>query len=164
MEQSRIAEQRKKLGLSQAELASRLKISQKSISKYERGDRRPSYEILLAMSSLFGVSVDYLLGNEDTKCGEQEYITSDEKKLITIYREYTNNGCSERILEYFIKLIPEIRGLVTLNADSEKLLKAFNELNEDNKDIIIGETKKLLKCQRQEESAATSDEQLKEAK
>lgn len=46
---SRIAEQRKKLGLSQEELAIRLKISQKSISKYERGDRRPSYETLLGM-------------------------------------------------------------------------------------------------------------------
>lgn len=59
----RIAEQRKLLGLSQEELAAKLNISQKSISKYERGDRRPSYEVLVAMASLFGVSVDYLLGN-----------------------------------------------------------------------------------------------------
>lgn len=59
----RIAEQRKLLGLSQEELATKLNISQKSISKYERGDRRPSYEVLVAMASLFGVSVDYLLGN-----------------------------------------------------------------------------------------------------
>lgn len=66
MKQSRIVEQRKKLGLSQEELAKRLKISQKSISKYERGDRRPSYETLLAMSSVFGVSVDYLLGKDST--------------------------------------------------------------------------------------------------
>lgn len=60
----RIAEQRKKLGLSQEELATKLKISQKSISKYERGDRRPSFETLVAMSSIFNVSVDYLLGND----------------------------------------------------------------------------------------------------
>lgn len=64
MENSRIIDERKKLGLSQAELASKLKISQKSISKYERGTRRPSYETLLAMSSIFGVSVDYLIGND----------------------------------------------------------------------------------------------------
>jgi len=61
MENSRIIDERKKLGLSQAELASKLKVSQKSISKYERGNRRPSYETLLAMSSIFGVSVDYLI-------------------------------------------------------------------------------------------------------
>lgn len=64
MKNSRIAEERKKLGLSQEELANRLKISQKSISKYECGARRPSYETLLAMASLFGVSTDYLLGND----------------------------------------------------------------------------------------------------
>lgn len=64
MENSRIIDERKKLGLSQAELASKLKISQKSISKYERGTRRPSYETLLAMSSIFGVSIDYLIGND----------------------------------------------------------------------------------------------------
>lgn len=60
----RIAEERKKLGLSQEELANKLKISQKSISKYECGVRRPSYETLLAMASLFGVTTDYLLGND----------------------------------------------------------------------------------------------------
>ncbi len=60
---SKITTERKKLGLSQEELASRLKVSQKSISKYERGTRRPSYETLLEMSKLFGVSVDYLLDN-----------------------------------------------------------------------------------------------------
>lgn len=58
----RIAEQRKKLGLSQEELAEKLNISQKSISKYERGSRRPSYEVLVSMAALFGVTTDYLLG------------------------------------------------------------------------------------------------------
>ena len=60
---SKIAKERKKLGLSQEELATRLKVSQKSISKYECGTRRPSYETLLEMSKLFNVSIDYLLGN-----------------------------------------------------------------------------------------------------
>lgn len=66
MENLRITKERKRLGLSQAQLASKLNISQKSISKYECGTRRPSYETLLAMSSIFGVSVDYLLGREDS--------------------------------------------------------------------------------------------------
>ena len=60
----RIAEQRKKLGLSQEELAEKLNISQKSISKYERGDRRPSYEVWVLMAALFDVTTDYLLGEE----------------------------------------------------------------------------------------------------
>ena len=67
MDQLRIAECRKLLGLSQEELAAKLNISQKSISKYERGDRRPTYETLVAMANLFDVSVDYLLGRTDDK-------------------------------------------------------------------------------------------------
>ena len=83
----RIAEQRKLLGLSQEELATKLNISQKSISKYERGDRRPSYEVLVAMASLFGVSVDYLLGN-----------TSNSEAASS---EAPGNGC-ENSINYWI--------------------------------------------------------------
>ncbi len=73
MNNSRIAFERKKLGLSQEELANKLKISQKSVSKYERGTRRPSYETLVSMSSIFGVTVDYLLGNDTTGTDYQNY-------------------------------------------------------------------------------------------
>ena len=57
----KIAEQRKKLGLSQEELAEKLNISQKSISKYELGDRKPQYKVLARMAEYFGVTTDYLL-------------------------------------------------------------------------------------------------------
>ena len=52
MENLRIIDERKKLGLSQAELASKLKISQKSISKYERGTRRPSLPFLVCLLTI----------------------------------------------------------------------------------------------------------------
>jgi len=63
----RIAEQRKKLGLSQEELEEKLNISQKSISKYELGDRKPQYKVLVRMAEYFGVTVDYLLRSTDTQ-------------------------------------------------------------------------------------------------
>lgn len=63
----RIAEQRKKLGLSQEELAEKLNISQKSISKYELGDRKPQYKVLVRMAEYFGVTVDYLLRSTDAQ-------------------------------------------------------------------------------------------------
>lgn len=85
---------RDRAGLSQAELAKKLKISQKSISKYECGYMRPSYEVLLAMSSIFGVSVDYLLGLEDARSkklqmGEIE--KEDLRKIITDLCQITQN-------------------------------------------------------------------------
>ena len=53
--------------------------------------------------------------------------------------------------------------LCTIDDQEEKALSAFRMLNEDNKDIVVGEIKKCLKEQRYEESVA-ADEQLKEAK
>lgn len=52
---------RKKLGLSQGDLAKHLGVTQRCIAAYECGERRPKYEKLAAMAKLFDVSVDHLL-------------------------------------------------------------------------------------------------------
>ena len=52
---------RKKQGLTQTELASRLNVSDKAISKWERGAGFPEITQLPALSEVFGVSVDYLM-------------------------------------------------------------------------------------------------------
>lgn len=57
----RIALQRKKLGISQAELAQRLCISTSAIGMYEQGRREPSNAILISLSKELHVSIDYLL-------------------------------------------------------------------------------------------------------
>lgn len=67
MDGSRITAERERLGLTQAELANKVDVSQKSISKYEHGERRPTYETLMKMADLFGVSVDYILSNSNEK-------------------------------------------------------------------------------------------------
>ena len=58
---ARIAALRKEAGMSQAELASRLKISPSAVGMYEQGRREPSVDILVAMAGIFRVSTDYLL-------------------------------------------------------------------------------------------------------
>lgn len=55
---------REKKGLSQMELARRLNMPNHSISNYERGLRRPSFDALTTMADYFEVSVDYLLGRD----------------------------------------------------------------------------------------------------
>ncbi len=47
--------------LTQFELGQRLNYSDKAISKWERGDAVPDAYVLLQMSELFGVTVDYIL-------------------------------------------------------------------------------------------------------
>lgn len=52
---------RKKHGMTQAELASRLSVSDKAVSKWENGTGYPDITQLPLLSEIFGVTVDYLL-------------------------------------------------------------------------------------------------------
>ena len=58
---SRIAALRRQKGLSQAQLAEQLGVSPSAVGMYEQGRREPSADTLVALSEVFGVSVDYLL-------------------------------------------------------------------------------------------------------
>ncbi len=53
-------------GLTQQDVADALQCSSTVYARYERGEREPSIEVLLRLSRFFDVTVDYLLGNEDT--------------------------------------------------------------------------------------------------
>lgn len=52
-------------GLTQAELGELLNYSDKSVSKWERAEAVPDAYVLKKMSSIFGVTVDYLLNSHD---------------------------------------------------------------------------------------------------
>lgn len=60
----KLRELRKEKGPSMKELGEALGCSESTISLYENGKREPSFEMLLKMGEFFGVTVDYLLGNE----------------------------------------------------------------------------------------------------
>lgn len=55
---------RKQTGLSQEKLAEKLSVSRQAITKWETESGIPDIENLMAISALFGVSVDELLSNE----------------------------------------------------------------------------------------------------
>jgi len=59
--QTLLKELREKRGLSQQELAKLLKLNMSTISAYERGIRKPSKKILIKLSNLFEISLEYLL-------------------------------------------------------------------------------------------------------
>ena len=55
---------RKKNDWSQEQLAEQLSVSRQSVSKWESGAAIPGMDLLVKMSELFGVSVDYLVKDE----------------------------------------------------------------------------------------------------
>ena len=57
----RITLHRKKLGLSQTDLAQKLCISPSAIGMYEQGRREPSLQGLMDLAAVFGVTADYML-------------------------------------------------------------------------------------------------------
>lgn len=62
----RLTEQRLLRKLSQKDVAASVGVSVSVISNYERGERTPSVETLMALAALYRCSVDYLLGLEKT--------------------------------------------------------------------------------------------------
>ena len=63
-----ICENRKKHGMSQNELADKLSITDKAISKWERGISFPDISMLIPISKVLGISLyDLLTGGEDSE-------------------------------------------------------------------------------------------------
>ena len=56
---------RKAAGLSQYELARRLKMGRSALGNYEMGEREPDFETVRKFADFFGVSIDHLLGRDD---------------------------------------------------------------------------------------------------
>ncbi|PEL12698.1 helix-turn-helix domain-containing protein [Bacillus sp. AFS017336] len=52
--------------LTQEDVAKKLEISRQRYSNYENGVRQPDQEMLTKIADLFEVSVDYILGREET--------------------------------------------------------------------------------------------------
>ena len=72
-------------GMTQLELAERLNYSDKSVSKWERGEALPDVYVLKSIGEIFGVTVDYLLTpstDHDAQSAQEERIESSvsEKK------------------------------------------------------------------------------------
>ena len=61
----RIKQLRKKKGISQSELAEVIGVKNNTVSTWERGTRKPDFEVLNLLSDYFEVSFEYILGSSD---------------------------------------------------------------------------------------------------
>ena len=63
---------RTRAGMTQRQLARELHVGLSAIGMYEQGRRTPSVEILIQMSNLFGVSLDYLITGKEFSAPNKE--------------------------------------------------------------------------------------------
>ena len=77
-----ISECRKEKGYSQVELANRLNISNKTVSKWERGNGFPDVSLLMPLCEELNISVNELLSGE--KLQEEEYQKKAEENLVEV--------------------------------------------------------------------------------
>ncbi len=80
-----IAERRKNAALTQMQLAERLGITDKAISKWERGLAMPDTSIMLALCEILGISVNELLSGE--KNGMENNNPKNEQLLLEMAKE-----------------------------------------------------------------------------
>ena len=79
---NRIKKLRLSKGYTQQNLADMLKVTKSVISAYETGQRSPSYEILIGLSTIFNVTTDYLLGVSNGKLVDISGLTEDEQSAL----------------------------------------------------------------------------------
>ena len=75
---------RKNSGLSQEQLAEKLNVSRQAISKWESGTAVPESEKLVTISNYFGVSVDYLLKDDEEVKGTDSIVEEKPKMIAGI--------------------------------------------------------------------------------
>lgn len=62
---ARIKQLRIEHGLSQKQLAINTSLTETAIQNYEYGNRKPAFDVLIALADYFNVSLDYLVGRSD---------------------------------------------------------------------------------------------------
>ena len=72
----RLKELRRERNWTQGQVAERIGVTPSGISAYETGIRMPSYEALLKLIRLYGVSADYLLGVSGKRTADSQYLVS----------------------------------------------------------------------------------------
>ena len=100
--------------MTQVELAQKLNYSDKTISKWERGESTPDINVLVEMSDLFGVTLDYLI--RGTNAQTEETITL-KKDTQTKYNHRVITYLSQGLV-WFIALFAFINCLGSLGLNN----------------------------------------------
>lgn len=138
----KIAKLRRKSRLTQKELAEKLNISDKAVSKWENGGGYPEITMLPALAEIFGVSIDYLFKGDTQGIAIAGNILVDLVNIIDRYPQ-------KNMLANILKTTPAVGGCVPntiidiARIDPEMFLAAIGKVGADeNGRYVISRLKK----------------------
>lgn len=114
---NKIATARKKINLSQAELAQQVSISSQAVGKWERGESMPDITKLNQLAEIFGVDLNYF--SNSTQTIEKEIVTKESKSDDNIFSKLKNN----------MRLNWNMSGENYVDADFSGITKVKDKLN-----------------------------------
>lgn len=96
---------RTELGITQKQLAERINVSDKAVSKWERGNGCPDVSLLSALADIFGIDVNVLLSGEidknESEKGDMKklkfYVCKDCGNIITAASETAVTCCGNKL-------------------------------------------------------------------
>lgn len=92
----KIITSRKKQGLAQVDLADALGVSRQSISKWETDESKPDINKLPALAKTLGVSIDWLLSEEDVEENKEESfhetVSMSEETVVKAYPDWVDKA------------------------------------------------------------------------
>ena len=89
---------RKKAGLTQKELAAKLRVKNTAVSNWESGNNSIDIETLFAACDIFGVTLNDMYGKYSVEKSSGAVLTEDESRLLNTYRNLNQQG-QEYILQ-----------------------------------------------------------------
>lgn len=149
---TRIAEQRKKRGITQEELANHLGVSKPAVSKWESGQSYPDILLLPVLAAFFNISIDGLIGYEPQMAKEDirklyqklasEFTKEPFDKVFAECREYLKKYFSCWQLQVQIGLLFINHASLTENLDKTKevieaALEIFKKVEKCSNDVNL---------------------------
>ena len=136
-----IASKRKSLGMTQKQLAEKLGMSDKSVSKWERGVCLPDVSIYKELCSILGISLNEFLAGEDI--AQENLIQKSETNIIEVIKDNINKEKCLKVMKYIL-LVISIFALSVLGFAIYRLKKPQNYISPVAKDSIEIQTAELL--------------------
>ena len=106
-----ISDKRKEFGLTQSQLAEKLFVTDRAVSKWERGKSLPNTESMVELCKIFNISLTELINGETSSSNT---LNQTENQLLALIKEKENSDKRLLLFEIFLGIITVISTLTCI--------------------------------------------------